>query len=171
MGYWTVCRCVRLKCSFRISSLLVSECRPVCVSPGSCFLHKLQSVCLLRLEAFILYPIQLKLSASGDCYIFVDKVSFKSAKMGGDYSATSKAENVDTSTTASQEDNSLAPGQTEKDVGTSDGAIVVNNEPTADEYPHGLRLISLVLAINLAMFLASLDQVSHASRTELRCSC
>ncbi|PNP48476.1 hypothetical protein THARTR1_10324 [Trichoderma harzianum] len=78
--------------------------------------------------------------------------------MRGDYSATSKAENVDTSTTASQEDSSLAPEQPEKLVGTSDVAAVSNNEPTADEYPHGLRLITLVLAINLAMFLASLDQ-------------
>ncbi|QYT01836.1 MFS domain-containing protein [Trichoderma simmonsii] len=78
--------------------------------------------------------------------------------MSENYSATRKSENVDTSTTASQEDSSLAPEQPEKLVGSSEVAAVSNNEPTADEYPHGLRLITLVLAINLAMFLASLDQ-------------
>lgn len=91
--------------------------------------------------------------------------------MSENYSATRKSENVDTSTTASQEDSSLAPEQPEKLVGSSEVAAVSNNEPTADEYPHGLRLITLVLAINLAMFLASLDQVRDASRTKIWRSC
>lgn len=87
--------------------------------------------------------------------------------MSGDYSATSKAENVDTSTTASREDSSIAAEQPEKLVETSDVAAISHNELTADEYPHGLRLITLVLAINLAMFLASLDQVRDTNRTKI----
>ncbi|KAK4065846.1 uncharacterized protein Triagg1_8398 [Trichoderma aggressivum f. europaeum] len=50
-----------------------------------------------------------------------------------------------------RENEAVISGKPEKLVEISDVVAVSNNEPTADEYPHGLRLITLVVAINLAI--------------------
>lgn len=65
-----------------------------------------------------------------------------------------KTVNRDSSTTSYQDESSDSQQELEKN-----DADVIREDPAPDEYPHGFRLVILVVAVNLALFLASLDQV------------
>lgn len=70
---------------------------------------------------------------------------------------------ADDSTKTSQDGSSQTSREPDKQSAIVVESATSSEDPTADEYPHGLRLVILVLAVNLALFLASLDQVSDGS--------